>query len=495
MSAQNAEIGLGDIGGSITIDGTLAAKGLGQAAKTGGTFNLTLNDGAWLLLGESGIANVKTSGTATFNAGTVASFAEGTTIAKDLVLSSATGTTFNTYRYVATEGGFYFHDHNNDTGSAIVIDGVVSGDGKLITAGNGSLTLSNANTYSGGTEISSGKLVAQNASALGTNAVTNNAELELTFAEGTMSNIISGAGSLSVRTTGTVTLSGANTYTGDTTVAAGTLKITNANALGSATNSVTVNADATLELGADVSEMERSYTLAGGTLKATSATHRDHKQIAQGDNAIKLTADSVIQADADFGMTSSGYNANQINLNGNTLTKTGAGTFTLVQTSFTAGTVRIEEGTINAYKKNSDASAADFVVVGGSGKIGVESGITLSVGSLTLEVSDSYTDATLSGAGTLTIGDGKITVKRSELAALDVAAETAYTYQVAASGASFDDDWTTASFELAGWSSEWFVQSYESGLLTIAIPEPTTFGLFAGLGALLLVGKRRRRKA
>ncbi|MBQ7331800.1 MAG: PEP-CTERM sorting domain-containing protein, partial [Opitutales bacterium] len=223
---------------------------------------------------------------------------------------------------------------------------------------------------------------------------------------------------------------------------------------------------------------------------------------------------SVIQADADFGMTSSGYNANQINLNGNTLTKTGAGTFTLVQTSFTAGTVRIEEGTINAYKKNSDASAADFVVVGGSGKIGVEtSNITLSVGSLTLEVSDSYTgdaNATLLGAGTLTIGgDGKITVKRSELAALSAVAETAYAYQVSADGgsatqayyyqiasssATFDDAWGTSTFTLSGWDTGYFVQSYENGLLTITIPEPSTFGLLSGLGVLALAVSRRRRR-
>lgn len=258
-----------------------------------------------------------------------------------------------------------------------------------------------------------------------------------------------------------------------------------------------------------MSEMERSYTLAGGTLKATTATHRDHKQIAQGDNAIRLTADSVIQADADFGMTSSGYSANQINLNGNTLTKTGAGTFTLVQTSITAGSLRVEEGMINAYRKNSDASAADFVVVGGSGKIGVESGITLSVGSLTLEVSDSYTDATLSGSGTLTIGDGKITVKRAELAALSTVAKTAYAYQVAADGgsatqayyyqiasssATFDDAWGTSTFTLSGWDSGYFVQSYENGLLTITIPESSTFGMLTGLGALALVVSRRRRR-
>ena len=175
LLAQNADIGFGDTGGSVTIQngGLLAAKGIGQAVapKSGsGRFDLNLSDGGKLILGEDGVVAVKTTGTVTLNAGTVGTYADSTTISKDVSLVSATGTTFDTQKYVfATDGNSI--SQGNDAG-AILVSGILSGEGKLIKNGAGTLTLSNANnTYSGGTTISAGTLVAGANGALGSDVV------------------------------------------------------------------------------------------------------------------------------------------------------------------------------------------------------------------------------------------------------------------------------------------------------------------------------------
>ncbi len=84
------------------------------------------------------------------------------------------------------------------------------------------MTLSGANTYTGGTTVSAGSLTGTTTS-LQRNIVDN---ANVTFNQatnGTYAGVLSGAGNLTVNGTGTVTLSGANTYSGGTTVSAGSL--------------------------------------------------------------------------------------------------------------------------------------------------------------------------------------------------------------------------------------------------------------------------------
>ncbi|MEZ5879431.1 MAG: autotransporter-associated beta strand repeat-containing protein [Nitratireductor sp.] len=121
--------------------------------------------------------------------------------------------------------------------------------------GTGTLTLSAANTYTGATTITAGTLRASNGSALGNNSavtVAGGATLDLTtgLAVGSLagagnvtlnanslgvgtdntstnfSGVISGTGGISKNGTGTQTFSGANTYSGNTVVNAGTLHVT-----------------------------------------------------------------------------------------------------------------------------------------------------------------------------------------------------------------------------------------------------------------------------
>ncbi|EDA9123069.1 hypothetical protein A4N93_22770, partial [Salmonella enterica subsp. enterica serovar Livingstone] len=119
----------------------------------------------------------------------------------------------------------------------------IGGTGSVVKSGDKTLTLSGSNTYTGGTLISDGTLVASNVEALGTGDVTDNAVLELNTG-GDFTNAISGSGQVVKSGDEMLTLSGANSYTGGTTISGGTLVATNVEALGS--GDVTDNA--TLEL-------------------------------------------------------------------------------------------------------------------------------------------------------------------------------------------------------------------------------------------------------
>jgi autotransporter-associated beta strand protein len=97
----------------------------------------------------------------------------------------------------------------------------LTGTAQLVKTGTAGLTLTNDNTYSGGTTISQGTLFLGNGGATGsvTGNILNNATLTINKSSSdTISGNITGTGTVNLNGTGTQTFTGANTYTGVTTI-------------------------------------------------------------------------------------------------------------------------------------------------------------------------------------------------------------------------------------------------------------------------------------
>ncbi|EDH6777461.1 fibronectin-binding autotransporter adhesin ShdA [Salmonella enterica subsp. enterica serovar Agona] len=173
------------------------------------------------------------------------------------------------------------------------------GSGSLVKTGTGELTLSGDNTYSGGTTISDGTLIADHADSLGTGAVANSGVLQV--GEGELENTLPGSGSLVKTGTGELTLGGDNSYSGDTTIADGTLIAANVNALGSGN----IDNSGTLMLDANGAfELANITTHSGATTALAAGSTLDAGQLTQEDGSTlsidlgAATDDAVITADS-----------------------------------------------------------------------------------------------------------------------------------------------------------------------------------------------------
>ncbi|EBY3336052.1 autotransporter outer membrane beta-barrel domain-containing protein, partial [Salmonella enterica subsp. enterica serovar Agona] len=343
-------------GGTTISGGTLVASNVDALGSGDVTDNATLelNTGGDFDNAIGGTGSVVKSGDKTLTLSGANSYTGGTTISGGTLVASnveALGSgdvTDNATLELNTGGDFA----NN-----------IGGTGSVVKSGDKTLTLSGTNSYTGGTTISGGTLVANNVEALGTGDVTNNATLELNTG-GDFDNAISGSGQVVKSGDKTLTLSGANSYSGATTISGGTLIATHVNALGTgaidnrasllldASGQFTVT-DLTTESGGN------TEIGAGSTLQATTLTQKSDSTLTI--NLDSNTADPVIHA------------ASQVSLAG-TLDITGVGdvldsdpastddldTFTLIASDKTiAGD--FEKLTVAGM----DADLADFITVDG----------------------------------------------------------------------------------------------------------------------------------
>ncbi len=108
------------------------------------------------------------------------------------------------------------------------LNGPLSGSGGLIESGSGTLTLTANCSYLGGTTISGGILQVGTGGASGAiqgNVVDNGTLVFQRSDTFTMPGAISGSGGLTQQGTGMLVLAGANSYSGGTTISAGTLQL------------------------------------------------------------------------------------------------------------------------------------------------------------------------------------------------------------------------------------------------------------------------------
>ena len=254
------------------------------------------------------------------------------------------------------------------------------------------------------------------------------------------------AGTVTKSGAGTLALSGTNTYTGVTTLSAGTLSVGTignggvAGNLGQATNAAA------------------NLVFDGGTLQytgATASTNRNFTINASKTATFDVTTNNLTVSGASTTTTGS-------------LTKIGAGTLTLTGANTHTGATAVNAGTL------ATSGTGTF----GAGDVNVAASATLTFGN----------NASIGDLATLTFAN------TSNIALGFSGAETL--------GAVYDS--VTATYLTAGTYDATQLNTYfggisaftGSGSLTVsAIPEPATYAVFAGLGVLGLAAYRRRRQA
>ncbi|HWK62509.1 MAG TPA: autotransporter domain-containing protein [Eoetvoesiella sp.] len=298
------------------------------------------------------------------------------------------------------ETAFWMDSGHIETLSGIISDGTSAGS--LGIAGDGKLVLTNINTYTGPTWITSGTVALSGAGSIANSsgvdlcdcatfdisATNNGATIQSLEGEGTVmlgsktltlgnasgdySGVIQGEGGGLTVNGGKLTLDGANTYTGSTTINTGTLALADAGSI-SASSGIAIHNGGTFDI---------SATTSGATI-----------QNLEGDNGtVMLGGKALTLANA------SGAYSGVIQGAGGSLLKNGTGTLTLNGINTYTGGTMVNAGTL-------EVGDADHPSASIQGAVAVNNGGTLrGHGSIAGNVDSTGIVWPGGSIGTLTIG-------------------------------------------------------------------------------------------
>jgi fibronectin-binding autotransporter adhesin len=329
---------------SYTFSGTIGPQTLLGKTGASGIISLTINGpGTQILAGSNTYAGATTLSAGTLQLGNgsqTGSLAAGSAITDNATLA--------------------FNRSNTATQGVDFSPAAITGSGSLAQMGPGTLLLNAANTYSGGTTISGGTLqlgdgATHNGSVIGN--IANNAVL--TFANPaaqTYAGAISGMGSVTKTATGTLTLSGENTYSGPTSVNLGMLSFTGS----LASSSVTVASGATLTGTGNGS----ATGLIAGTVAVNGGGAIDFTKDGLGSTTTTLTFGGLTVGDSSSTPASLTFNLNTINAQATDSINLGGGTLTVNPSNATVNIAvsTVAPGTYNLITFGSISGAGSFTL-------------------------------------------------------------------------------------------------------------------------------------
>lgn len=380
----------GTFSGAITGTGSVLVAGSGTATFSGTntyTGDTTVTAGTLLLSGGSAVSD---SSAVSLSSGSTLQLGADETIAS---LSGA-GTVVLSGN-ILTVGA---------SGASTTFSGGISGGG-LAKSGGGTLTLTGTADFSaGGLLISGGTVQIGQGATSGTleGDIVNNGVLAITApgamtANTTVSGIISGSGSLTTGLggSGTVVLTGENTFTGGTSVLSGVLSIGNGGAGGSIVGDVAISTDAALAFYTTASRSIDGVLSGGGSLEVVAG---DFTLTAvnsyAGGTMISAGATLHVTQDANLGAVSGGVSW----LTGGTFAADAS--FASAR-SFTLGT--------DAANVVQVASGATLTLSGNLAEGGQSTFTKAGSGTLILSGANSYSGGTQITGGTLSVsGDGNL---------------------------------------------------------------------------------------
>lgn len=390
------------LSGNITGSGALTktAAGVlvlsGTNSYDGDTF---VNNGTLSISADNNLGNPGTIhlGMNSLNAGTLivtGSFSS----ARDIIIPSATDSTID----VTTANNF-------------TTAGVISGAGSLSKDGTGTLTLTTANSYSGGTTINTGTLQVGAGGTAGSivGNVSNSAALIFNRSDtSTYAGVITGSGTVTKSGAGLLQLSSSNSYNGATTLSGGTLQAGAINVL-SANSALTMSGGTTLDL--------NGFANTIGSLSGTGTINLNGGALTFGGDNTSTTFSGIItgagglvkNGTGTFQLSSGGPHTGGVTVNDGVLAITSAGSFGASGgITLNGGTLRtlaaqlpmtrlitlgISGGTIDTNGFDSEFNN----IINGSGAL-----TKIGAGTLILSNNNAYAGGTTISAGTLQLGAG-----------------------------------------------------------------------------------------